>query len=97
MSKSKLLKYEHISAGYKEVMKSEGIKAILQEKAEKVANRAREIESGSTRLAKGVIGFNAGKAANGSVRAHANVSLTGLVKKEKDITALQRALFSAND
>lgn len=78
-------------------MKSEGIKAILQEKAEKVANRAREIESGSTRLAKGVIGFNVGKATNGSVRAHANVSLTGPAKKEKDITALQQALFSVND
>lgn len=77
-------------------MKSSGIQSVLSQKAQEVKENAERLDT-NQHMKDGLIWFSVGQAKNGSVRAHVNVTLSGLpqVKKECDLTALQQALFSS--
>jgi hypothetical protein len=88
-TKSGLTKYNHISSGYKEVMKSSGIRAVLDDYAVKVADSANDMST--TKNAS----YKALNSQVGNVRARGVVTASNYEGRIDNYyhNTLQKALF----
>ncbi len=90
-TKSKLTKYNHVSEGYKQVMKSSGIRAVLDDYAVRIADSANNMAT-----IKDDTPYKALNSQVGNVRARGVVTVASYSGKLDNYyhNTLQKALFN---